>query len=190
MSCWMPTTPEYRQYREQLWPLAVKMRKAALPLLHEFFSYGELVAALPKERTPMGEVLSSPDVKDDIRVKAMVDGYVKATCKKEQLKGGDRAEFTKGVYRDIHRTVREVILEQLQEDSVYREQMARDAVLSLLLHPFRPSSQSTGQTQSSRDLLKQRSRELSDTALRDRRKQQEYERISYVGRNSKIDIAV
>lgn len=165
--------PEYRQYREQLWPLAVKMRKAALPLLHEFFSYGELVAALPKERTPMGEVLSSPDVKDDIRVKAMVDGYVKATCKKEQLKGGDRAEFTKDVYRDLHRAVREVILEQLQEDSGYREQMARDAVLSLLLHLFRSSSQSTGQTQSRRDLLKQRSRELSDTALRDRRKQQE-----------------
>lgn len=180
---------EFKQDLEKSAPqegaeLQALVRKTALPLLEELPSYRELVAALPKERAPMGEILSSPDVNaklnrvkteitEDIRVKAMVDGYIKAYCKKEQVKGADRTAFTKAVFLDLHRTVREVILEQLQEDSGYRAQMARDAVLSLLLHLFRSSSQSTGQTQSRRDLLKQRSRELSDTALRDRRKQQE-----------------
>jgi hypothetical protein len=66
-----------------------------------------------------------------------------------------------------------VVLEQLQEDSGYREQMARDAVLSLLLRLFRSNSRGAGQAQSRRDLLKLRSRELSKTAQRDRKKQQE-----------------
>ncbi|MEM5818810.1 MAG: relaxase MobL, partial [Desulfitobacterium hafniense] len=180
---------ELKQELEQSAPqeggeLLTLVRKAALPLLGEFTSYRELVAALPNERTPMKEVLSSPDVSakfsrvdkdilNDIRVKAMVDGYIKAACQQEHRKGKDRAELTKGVYRDLHRAVREVVMEQLQKDSGYQAQMARDAVLSLLLHLFRSNSQAAGQMQSRRDLLKSRSRELSEAALRDRKKQQE-----------------
>ncbi|MEA4934345.1 MAG: hypothetical protein VB071_12325, partial [Lawsonibacter sp.] len=98
--------------------LLALVRKAALPLLGDFTSYRELVAALPRERTPMKEILSSPDVSakfsrvdkdvlNDIRVKAMVDGYIKAACQQEHRKGKERVELTKGVYRDLHRAVRE-----------------------------------------------------------------------------------
>ncbi|MPN59439.1 hypothetical protein SDC9_207160 [bioreactor metagenome] len=132
----------------------------------------------------MGVILSSPDVRGklsqvdqdicgDLRVRAMVDGFIKGTCKRENLKGADRAECGKAAVRDLHKAVRDVVLEQLQENSGYQEQMARDAVLSLLLHMFRSNSQSAGQAQSKRDLLKLRSRDLSETARRDRRKQQE-----------------
>jgi hypothetical protein len=180
---------EFRRELERAAPaeedeLLALVKKTTLPLLTELPSYGELVRALPRERTPMGVILSSPDVREklsrvdgdimeDIRVKAMADGYIKAACKKENLHGKERAEFAKAALRDIHKAVRDVVLEQLQEDSGYREQMARDAVLSLLLRLFRSNSRGAGQAQSRLDLLRLRSRELSETARRDRKKQRE-----------------
>lgn len=106
----------------------------------------------------------------DLRVRAMADGYIKAVSKRD---GIEQKELRKEVYRALRRVARDIVLDQAQEDAGYRSQQARDTVLSLLLRLFHSQSQAANQTQSRRDLLLSRSRELSETAMLDRKKQRE-----------------
>ncbi len=164
--------------------LVAIVRNLVPPLLGGQPTYPELLKLMPKERTPMQELLADEPFKaklfgltrelcSDLRVRALADGYVKASAESPELKELGKKEFERSVYKELHRVVQGVVSEKLQEDSGYNAQMAQDTVLSLLLNLIRLSSQRTGQAQSQRDLLRMRTRELSETAKRDRHKQQE-----------------
>lgn len=161
--------------------LLTLMRNGGRPLISTFQSYRALLDLFPKERTPIGVLMAQKDFRSalaragaefcgDFRVRAMADGYIKAVSARDGL---EEKELRKEVYRELRHVAREMILEQAQEDAGYREQFARDTVAMLLLRLFRDHSQGANQAQSQRDLLLARRRELSETALLDRKKQRE-----------------
>lgn len=177
---------EYKAELEQFAPtdheeLLTVIRNGARHLIPTFPGYKAFLALFPKERTPTGALLSQKEFRaglfragaefcGDLRVRAMADGYIKAVSARD---GIDEKELRKEVYRELRHMARELILERAREDSGYQEQRARDTVVTLLLRLFRTHSQGANQAQSQRDLLLARRRELSETAMMDRRKQRE-----------------
>lgn len=83
------------------------------------------------------------------------------------------ADLRRRMERDTYRILREILNERIYTDSGYHAQMQAQTVLSMLLRLFTDCSQGTNQQKSQRDLVKSRSRDMSEAAKRDRRKQLE-----------------
>ncbi len=91
----------------------------------------------------------------------------------ETGEGETIAELRRRMERDTYRIVREILNEHIKTDSGYQAQMQTQTVLSMLLRLFTDLSQGANQLKSQRDLVKSRSKDMSKTAKRDRRKQLE-----------------
>lgn len=143
--------------------------------------YQELRKQMPKERTPMYELLQDADFRqllgkltgqvcDDIRINTRIRGYLEASA------GGMDKEDSKvlwaEVYKEAKRDISQLIQDRLQEDAGYPQQLRADLVTNLLIRLLGDASRNTGQQQAQRDLLRHR-RELSKTAQRDKRAQRE-----------------
>lgn len=133
-----------------------------------------------KHRTPTGELLKNEafrqalskltgQVCNDVRITARVYGYVKAN--NEDLSKEETKELMKDIYAETRKGVFDMAIDQLRADAGYLEQAQADVVTNLLIRLLGDASRSRGQRQAQRDLL--RHRELSKTAQRDRKVQQE-----------------
>lgn len=78
----------------------------------------------------------------------------------------------KDIYAETRKGVFDMAIDQLRADAGYPEQARADVVTNLLIRLLGDASRSRGQRQAQRDLLQHR-RELSKTAQRDRKVQQE-----------------
>lgn len=106
---------------------------------------------------------------EDVRITSRVYGYVKAN--NEDLSKEETKELMKDIYAETRKGVFDMAINQLRADAGYPEQAQADVVTNLLIRLLGDASRSRGQRQAQRDLL--RHRELSKTAQRDRKVQQE-----------------
>ena len=137
---------------------------------------------MPKERTPTGVLLKDDTFRkdlsrlvertcNDIRISTKIHGYVEANS--EGLTQEEVKELRKEMYGETRRSVSNIIIDQLREDAGYPEQARADVVTNLLIRLMGDVSRSAGQRQAQRDLSQRRHKDLSKTAQRDRRAQQE-----------------
>ena len=142
--------------------------------------YQELLNQMPKLRTPTGELLKNEafrqalskltgQICEDVRITSRVYGYVKANNGGQSKEGVK--EQMKDIYAETKKSVFSMAINQLRADAGYPEQAQADVVTNLLIRLLGDASRSRGQRQAQRDLL--RHRELSKTAQRDRKVQQE-----------------
>lgn len=178
---------------QEILPIIKQSVQRILPLVP---GYQELLKLMPRERTPM-HVLEATEpfkaqkdalVKElcrDIRIKTLLRTYVKAhvenaskpTIEEDKKQPeSDKKQFETEARRHVYRAVARLVQQQLQEDAGYRMQDATSRVMTLLLRMFSQGSQSANQARSQRDLLRHQStKELSQTARLNRKKQREQE---------------
>ncbi len=178
-----------REYRKELaleapadrTELQVVIQSTAVPIATANPLYQELRKQMPKERTPMWELLKEPDFRkflskltgqvcDDIRINTRIRGYLEASTK--GLEKDESKDIWAEVYKEAKRGISQLIQEQLQEDAGYPQQLQADLVTDLLIRLLGDASRCTGQQQAQRDILRHR-RELSKTAQRDKQAQRE-----------------
>lgn len=161
------------------------IEKTAQHLIRLSPGYASLLAAMPKERTPMHIIRKNPDfaagrrqllqeLHGHLYVRTQITGYIKNAQEHTKLEDkNEKAKFVQSVHKDATHILGKMIDDTLQHDAGYQEQAQADAVTRLLLNLFRSGSQHTNQCQSQRDLINHRHRSLSKTARRNRMKQQE-----------------
>lgn len=158
--------------------LRVVIQSTAEMLLRANPKYTVLLDQMPKLRTPIGVLMKNEafakhlhdlarDVCSDIRISARLIGYVDATGVEGRE---ERKESLSKAYRDAHRCVVGLILDDLKQDAGYLQQAQADIVTNLLIRLMGEASRSTRQQQASRDLLVKH-QERSKTAQRDRQAQ-------------------
>ena len=178
-----------KEYRKELMLKAPADRGDLQIVLHNTVSvimtanplYQELLAQMPRERTPTGELLKDEvfagllfkltgQVANDIRVNTQLHGFVEANgggLSKDELK-----EFRAETYRAARHDVTGLILDKLREDAGYPQQAQADIMTNLLIRLLGEASKNGGQRQAQRDLMRSR-RELSKTAQKNRQAQLE-----------------
>ncbi|MEG2455356.1 MAG: hypothetical protein RSC08_03790 [Oscillospiraceae bacterium] len=124
---------------------------------------------------PTSKKRSGCSLCDDLRIRSQVRGYIAAALKLPENQAKDPKEFRKEVYRDLNRVVDRIVMDTLQEDAGWRGQYEASIVTNTLIRLFATGSQSANQQQSRHDLLRSRKPELSKTARKEKRKQQEQE---------------
>lgn len=178
-----------REYRKELTleaptertELQTVIQSSAVAIAVANPAYQELRKQMPKERTPMWELLKDEDfrrllgkltgqVSDDIRINTRIRGYLDAAVK--GLDEEAAKELRAKVYKDAKRDISQLIQDRLQADAGYPEQFRADLVTNLLIRLLGDASRSAGQQQAQRDLMRHR-RELSKTAQKDREAQRE-----------------
>lgn len=179
-----------RQYRQQLSDAAPHTREGfynqiqetSSVLLPTMDSYHTLLAAMPKERTPLRVLMQDKEWKDlaaavvrelagDMRISALLYGYVQASA--SPVEGEEAVLCRKEMYRQLYQQLHDNVWKQAEQDMGYPDQARTDAVIDLLIRLLGFSSQQTGQAKARRDLLLER-KELSKTAQRDRQQQRKH----------------
>lgn len=148
-------------------------RSAVVSVLQNNTQYSELLKMMPKHRTPRSVILNDSvfaerlnkltnDLCSDIRIRSKVDAYLDTV--------GASKQEGRTIYRDLWRTIRDEIMNQLGGNAGYDHDANVSIGVTGLLALFRMLSQSTNQKQSQSDLYMTKYRNLSETAKRDRRK--------------------
>lgn len=132
-----------RDYRKELMldaptehgDLQIVLQGTASVLIKGNPVYQELLADMPKQRTPTGELLKDDafrqgvskltgQICDDIRISAKIYGYVNANnegLSKEEIK-----EQLKGIYAEARKSIFDMTIDQLRADAGYPEQARAD----------------------------------------------------------------
>lgn len=166
--------------------LRAQVEASAKLLITASPEYRLLGNLFPKLHTPIHEVLKDADFQaakrsavhslcDDLRIRSQVRGYIAAALKLPENNEKDPKEFRKEVYRDLNRVVDRIVMDKLQEDAGWKWQYEASVVTNTLLRLFATGSQSANQQRSRHDLLRSRKPQLSKTAQKEKRKQQEQE---------------
>jgi len=114
-----------------------------------------------QSETKNGKSYETTSKQDDVRVEP--------ESEEDETVSGTREKADRAAYN----AVCDVLDEQLCADAHYQDQEQGQLVLDMLLRLFSMCSQGKNQQQSQHDLIKYRSRDLSESAKRDRQKQQE-----------------
>lgn len=147
-------------------------------LLKETPEYAQLLNLLPRHRTPLQTLLEDEEIKrsmntltkrlsEDLRVRSKAEGLLKF--------GDTEGANRKDIYKTLFSAVRATVWDELKYDKGYDAQELRQTAMMGLLQIFRGTSQVKNQMQSQRNLLREKYRNLSETAKRDLRKQREQE---------------
>lgn len=162
--------------------LQVVVQSTALIIATANPLYQELQKLMPRERTPMWELLKEEEFRstfgklvnrvcDDIRISTKIRGYVESASK--DMEAEDLKVFRGQAYKDAKRDISLLLQERLQEDAEYPQQYRAELVTNLLIRLLGDASRASGQQQAQRDLLWY-CRDLSKTAKRNRRVQREH----------------
>ncbi len=145
--------------------------------------YQAALSCLPDVRMPMRTVIKDEDAKrkldelvkklaDDARIRDASKAYFHKAAKDATTKE-ERREIGKPINSALYKAVGNTVWNMLREDEGYDVQEKRDAAINCLLRLFRDASQENNRMRASRDLMRERYRNLSETARKNLRKERE-----------------
>ena len=108
----------------------------------------------------------------DARIRDASKAYFYKAAKDATTKE-ERREIGKPINSALYKAVSNTAWNMLSEDKGYDAQEKRDAAINCLLRLFRDASQEKNQMRASRDLVRERYRNLSETARKNLRKERE-----------------